>query len=64
MPGIISTVIVGVVIALVVFLSVRKLWKDKKSGKSCCGGNCSCCSGCSAARNAKLEKAAKKPESL
>ena len=55
MPGIISTIIVGALIALVVFLSVRKLWKDKKSGKSCCGGNCSCCAGCGMAQK-KTEK--------
>lgn len=48
MPGMLSTVLVGAVIVFVVFLAVRKLWKDKKNGKTCCGGSCSsnCCSGC------------------
>ena len=48
MPGILSTVLVGAVIVFVVFLAVRKLWRDKKNGKTCCGGSCSsnCYSGC------------------
>lgn len=47
MPGMLSTVLVGAVIVFVVFLAVRKLWKDKKNGKTCCGGcSSNCCSGC------------------
>ncbi|MCM1328237.1 MAG: FeoB-associated Cys-rich membrane protein [Ruminococcus sp.] len=46
-----ATLIVGLIVAAVIFLAARQLWKDKKSGKSSCGGNCSCCpnvcSGCS-----------------
>lgn len=40
-----STIIVGVIILAVVILIVRKLIKDKKSGKSCssCPGNCHSC---------------------
>ena len=42
-----------VVIALVVGLLIRSMIRDKKAGKSSCGGNCaSCgaCGGCGAAR--------------
>lgn len=48
MPQVFSTVLLCILLAAALFFSVRKLWKDKKSGKSCCGGSCSCCSGCSA----------------
>ena len=34
-------------IAGAVFLAVRSMWRDHKSGGSCCGGSCSGCSGCS-----------------
>ena len=34
-------------IAGAVFLAVRSMWRDYKSGKSCCGGSCAGCSGCS-----------------
>ena len=39
------TILVGAVLAAIVTLAVRSLYKDKKSGKgSCsCGGNCGCC---------------------
>lgn len=46
MPEILSTVLLCALIALALFLSIRKLWKDKKSGKTCCGGGCSGCCGC------------------
>ncbi|MCM1023765.1 MAG: FeoB-associated Cys-rich membrane protein [Prevotella sp.] len=41
-----ATLIVGLIVAAVIFLAARQLWKDKKSGKSSCGGNCAGCSGC------------------
>ena len=39
------TILVGAVLAAIVTLAIRSLYKDKKSGKgSCsCGGNCGCC---------------------
>ena len=44
-----ATIIVMVLVALVIFLAARKLYKDKKKGKSLCSGNCSCCpKGCGA----------------
>lgn len=40
-----TVVVLGVVI-LMVCLAVRSIYKDKKSGKSQCGGDCSRCKGC------------------
>lgn len=49
MPEILSTLLILALIACALFFSIRKLWRDKKSGKSCCGGyqGCSGCSRCS-----------------
>ncbi|MGN1102528.1 MAG: FeoB-associated Cys-rich membrane protein [Huintestinicola sp.] len=42
-----ATIIIGMIVAAVVFLAGRQLYKDKKHGKSLCGGKCSCCpNGC------------------
>ncbi len=41
-----GTLIVLVVLGAVVALIVRSIVKDKKSGKSSCGGDCSKCKGC------------------
>lgn len=42
-----ATVIIALAVALVLFLVARQLYKDKKKGKSLCGGKCSCCpNGC------------------
>ncbi len=38
-----GTIITALVICIIVFLSARSIWKDKKAGKSC--GGCSGCSG-------------------
>ena len=43
MPDIVVTVITIAVIALVVFLAIRKLVKDKKSGIGPCGQKCKNC---------------------
>lgn len=43
---IMSTVIIALVVALILFLAGRKLWKDKRAGKSLCGGKCSGCPNC------------------
>lgn len=49
-----STLIAGIIVAAVLFLAVRQLYKDKKSGKSSCGGNCSGCqNGCACHREVK-----------
>ena len=41
-----GTVIVGGVLAIIVGLMVWKMIKDKKAGKSSCGGDCAHCRGC------------------
>ncbi len=41
-----GTVIVLVVLGAIVALIIRSMIKDKKSGKSSCGGDCSRCKGC------------------
>ncbi len=38
-----ATIIVGMSVAFIVFLIIRKLYKDKKSGKSACGCKCQGC---------------------
>lgn len=41
-----GTMIVGAVVLAVCGLAVRKIYQDKKSGKSCsCGGSCMGCQG-------------------
>ncbi|MCR5725152.1 MAG: FeoB-associated Cys-rich membrane protein [Treponema sp.] len=41
-----GTMLVGVVLAAVVAAICRKLVKDKKRGRSSCGGNCAHCAAC------------------
>ncbi len=41
-----GTVIVGGVLAVIVGLLIWKMIKDKKAGKSSCGGDCAHCKGC------------------
>ena len=41
-----GTVIVGGVLAVIVGLLIWKMIKDKKAGKSSCGGYCAHCRGC------------------
>lgn len=43
------TIIVLAFIVLCVVLIIRKMIKDKKSGKCSCGCDCSTCGGCSLA---------------
>ena len=40
-----GTILVCVVLAAVIVAIVVKLRKDKKAGKSSCGGNCKACGG-------------------
>ena len=42
----IGTIIVGLVLLAVVALVVRVMIRDKKQGKSSCGGNCAHCAAC------------------
>ena len=47
MEGIIATAVLVALLAAGVFFAARKLYRDKKAGRTCCGGSdCSCCSGC------------------
>lgn len=42
-----GTLFVALIVLTVVFLVVRVLIRDKKAGKSSCGGNCGACgAGC------------------
>ncbi|MGN0669043.1 MAG: FeoB-associated Cys-rich membrane protein [Oscillospiraceae bacterium] len=42
-----STLIISLVLAVVLFFVGRKIYKDKRAGKSLCGGKCSGCpNGC------------------
>lgn len=45
MDNLASIAVVSVIVLLLV-LDVRKLVRDRRSGKHSCGGNCSGCSGC------------------
>ena len=42
-------IVIIAVLVLVVGLLIRGMIRDKKEGKSCCGGNCASCGGCSSA---------------
>lgn len=41
-----GTVLVLIALGAVVALIIRSMIKDKKNGKSNCGGDCSRCKGC------------------
>ena len=41
-----GTMIVLIALGAIVALIIRSMIKDKKSGKSSCGGDCSRCRGC------------------
>ncbi|MEE1598995.1 FeoB-associated Cys-rich membrane protein [Acidaminococcus fermentans] len=41
-----GTFVVGLVLFLIVAAVIRKMYKDHKAGKSCCGGNCGSCGLC------------------
>ena len=40
-------IILVAVLVLIVGLLLRGMIRDKKAGKSSCGGNCACCAACS-----------------
>ena len=39
-------IVIIAIIVLVCFFAIRGMIRDRKAGKSSCGGNCSGCSGC------------------
>ena len=45
--NLINIALIAVIAALVVLL-IRSMIRDRKVGKSACGGNCACCGACSA----------------
>lgn len=45
MGTIVSTTIVGAILSVIVVLIVYSMVKDRKNGKSQCGGDCSKCGG-------------------
>ncbi len=47
----IGTIVVGLVLLAVVILVVRIMMRDKKQGKSSCGGNCASCGACGCCHN-------------
>lgn len=51
-----ATIIVSLILAAAIILVVRKLYKDKKAGKSSCGCNCSGCPNSSVCHNQKQNK--------
>ncbi len=41
-----GTVVTGGILLIVTGLIIKKMIRDKKSGRSCCGGDCGRCKGC------------------
>ena len=41
----IGTILICLVLILIVYAIIRSMIKDKRAGKSSCGGNCSHCGG-------------------
>ena len=41
-----ATWIIGGLLAVIVAAVIIKMVRDKRSGKGCCGGDCSRCRGC------------------
>ena len=53
----IGTILVTLLLILMVAGIIRSMIKDKKQGKSSCGGNCAhykMCAGCKAAKNRSM----------
>lgn len=41
-----GTILISLLLIAAVGGIIRSMLRDKKSGKSTCGGNCACCKGC------------------
>ncbi len=41
-----GTILIAIGLACAVALSIRAIIRDKRRGKSCCGGSCGQCSAC------------------
>ena len=44
----IGTILISLLLLAAVALIIRSMMRDKKQGKSSCGGNCASCGGCCA----------------
>lgn len=47
-----TTIIIGLIVASILFLDARQIYKNKKAGKSLCSGKCSGCPNCGACHEA------------
>ena len=47
-----GTVIISIILIVIVALIIRIMIRDKKMGKSTCGGSCASCKMCAACRQA------------
>ena len=47
----IGTILISLVLLAVVALIIRSMMRDKKQGRSSCGGNCAGCAACGACHN-------------
>ncbi|MCM1227301.1 MAG: FeoB-associated Cys-rich membrane protein [Clostridium sp.] len=52
----IGTIVVSVILSAAMLLAVRKIYKDKKSGRPSCGGNCSGCTDCGMSQGENYRK--------
>ena len=52
----IATIGVSLLLILLVAMIIRKMIKDKRKGKSSCGGNCGCCPMSNACQNEPTEE--------
>ena len=46
-----STILISIALSAIVVLIIRGLVRQKKQGKSSCGGNCAGCAACGACHN-------------
>ena len=47
----IGTILISLLLLTAVALIIRSMMRDKKQGKSSCGGNCAGCAACGACHN-------------
>lgn len=47
----IGTILISLVLLAVVALIIRSMMRDKKQGRSSCGGNCAGCAACGSCHN-------------
>ena len=48
-----STIVISLVLIVICGAIIRSMIRDRKSGKSACGGSCGGCSGCSGCHTRK-----------